>query len=173
MKPTGNTIRGHVLDVSHKPFSRALRFFDPQLYFVWNPKKCGKWGCWEIRRRPEEKSVRPEDVSVFQGNTIVFPKYHELSLVNHVIDLAYLNYNSIEKLKKMDMWNQKDMGHKGKHLTRTLDYNQAKFEERIDEKSSKELEYNLKQLKPEIRYFKDYVASGGNPHRLADAWGKT
>lgn len=168
--PVGPVVRGNILDCAQKPFEEALRLYDPQLYVVWNGKKLRKHGCWEIRRKPEEKTVRVTDVEVFEGNTIVFPKYHELNIVNHVLDLAYLNYNAIEKLKKMDMWTHKETGHRGKNLTNVLEYNHAKWLEKIDEQSADELQYNLKQLKSEIRYFKDHVNSGGNPHDLGKYW---
>lgn len=172
MGPTGNIIKGHVLDCTQKPFEEALRLYDPQLYVKWNPKKLRKHGCWEIRRKPDEKTLRPGDIYEFEGYTISWPKYHEIDIVNHVLDIGYLNYNAIEKLKSMDMWEQKDMGHKGKNLTKVLEYNEAKYLEGIDEKSAAEKEYNLKQFKKEISWFKEYVNSGGNPAHLASYWDK-
>jgi len=170
MGPTGRVIKGHVLDVGHTGFLRALKDYDPQLYIAWNPKKLQKHGCWEIRRTPLEKSVKTGDISVFQGNTIVFPKWHEINLVHHVLDLLYLNYNAIEKLKIMDMWNHKLTGHKGKNLTQALDYNEAKHEERVDQKSAEQLEYGLKQMRSEMRWFREYINSGGNPYAMTDHW---
>lgn len=184
MKPTGNTIIGHVLDCSQKPFLEALKLYDPLLYFKWNPKKCAGYGCWEIRRKPEEKTAKTSrsietprgkvttqgDVYEFDGYTITWPKYHEVNLTHHILDLAYLNYNAIEKLKKMDMWEQRDVGYKGKNLTSVLDYNEAKNLERIDEKAASEKAYGLKQIRKEIRYYKDLINSGGNPALLADYW---
>ena len=47
MDPTGKLIKGHVLDVSIKPFEEAMRFNlnDPYLYVKWNPEKMQGWGC--------------------------------------------------------------------------------------------------------------------------------
>ena len=104
VNPTGSTIRGHVLDSALKPLEQRLKDYDPQLYIKWNPKKLHGWGCWELRRKPEQKTVRPEDVVVFQGNTFVCPKYHELNLVDHVMDIPFLNYSIVKKLEKMDTW---------------------------------------------------------------------
>ncbi len=168
--PTGKAIEGHVLDCAKRPFLEALRLYDPLLYVKWNPKKCRGWGCWEVRRRPEEKTIRPEDVTVWRGNTIVCPKYHENNLTHHVLDIPYLNYRVLEKLKSMDMWEQKDMGYKAKNLNSVIEYNEAKFDEKTEDKALSELKYNLKQQKSQIRWLKDYVNSGGNPYRLADHW---
>lgn len=172
LSPTGNTIKGHVLDCAVGPLVERLRDYDPQLYVQWNPKKLRGWGLWEVRRKPEAKSVRKEDVVVYQGNTFVFPKYHEQGLVHHVLDVPFLNYKILEKLKSMDIWEHKDVGHKGKDLNHVLDYKEAKFLEREEDKAVKELDYNLKQYKKEIRWFKDYVATGQDPTRIADYWGK-
>jgi hypothetical protein len=170
--PVGNISKGHVLDCAAAPLVERLRDYDPQLYISWNPRKLRGHGCWEVRRKPDEKSVRENDVVVFQGNTIVFPKYHENNLVNHVLDVPYLNYLILEKLKRMDMWTHKETGFKGKKLTEVLDYKEAKFLEKEEDNALKELDYNLKQHSSEIRWFKDYVASGHNPYRLADYWGR-
>jgi len=170
LSPTGNTIKGHVLDCAVGPLVERLRDYDPQLYVTWNPRKLRGWGLWEVRRRPDTKSI--VETTQCDGFGIHRMEYKELNMINHVLDVPFLNYLILEKLKKMDMWNQKETGYKGKDLVKTLDYNEAKHDEKIDEESSRELEYNLKQYKSEIGWFKDYVASGQNPYRIADYWGK-
>lgn len=187
MGPTGGLCKGHVLDVSEKPFVQRLKDYDAQLYVKWNPKKLRGWGCWEIRRKPEEKTAKYSqrhellptgfmkygvqgDVYEFNGFTIVYPKYHELDLINHVLDVAFLNYSVIDKLKKMDMWNQKNMGYKGKNFNKEAEYLEAKHLDKIEDEALKELDYGMKQHKAEIRDFKEYVASGNNPYKLADHW---
>ena len=170
--PTGTVVKGHVLDVNYKAFDRALKLYDPQLYLKWNPKKCRKYGCWEIRRKPDEKTLKPADVYQFEGYTISWPKYHEMSMVNHVLDAAFLNYSILGKLKAMDMWTHKETGYKGKDLTKTLDYKEAKYLDKIEDQSLAELKYNLKQIRSELGGYKDFIAHGGNPALLADYWGK-
>lgn len=170
--PTGNLITGHVLDANPKGLEQALKLYDSQLYLKWNSKKLRGWGCWEVRYKPELKSVRLEDTIVWQGNTISVPKYHELDLINHVMDVPFVNYSVLEKIKKMDMWTKDELGHKGKNLTNVLHYNEAKHLEKVEDKALKELDYNLKQHKSEIRWFKDYVNAGQNPYRIADHWGQ-
>lgn len=165
--PTGRIATGSVLDCAKGPLEQALKFYDPCLYVKWNPKKLKGWGCWEIRRRPEEKQV-VESVS-FGGATFSRVEYKEYDMVHHVMDLAYLNYNALEKLKAMDTWSE---GRKGLEWVKQLDYREAKAQERIEAKASVEREYNLKQLKPQIKDLMDFVSSGGNPARLADHWSK-
>lgn len=165
--PTGNTIRGHVLDVSVDPLEQALRDYDPQLYVKWNPKKLKGWGCWEVRRKPESMVVTSSDVHDLGDYSISTPRYKELDVVNHVMDVPYLNYLILKKIHRMDIW---ALSHRGKNFVKDAEYAEAKYDEKLDEKSAKELEYNLKQMKHEIRYFREYVLSGGNPYRLADHW---
>ena len=185
VKPTGKVIKGHVLDCSVGPLVERLRDIDPLLYVAWNPKKLRGWGVWEVRRKSEEKTVRmpreweipgkgkigiPGDVTSFGGMTIVYPKYHEIDLVNHVLDVPFLNYGVLEKIKAMDSWEMKDMGYKGKNFVKQAEYLEAKHLEKIEDKAIEELEYGLKQIKGEVRDLQEFVASGGNPYRLADHW---
>ncbi len=187
--PTGKLNQGTVLDCSVKPFERMLKAYDSQLYVVWNQKKLKGWGTWEVRWRPELKSVRqsehPEylqtgalrppvqgDIYEFEGFTIVYPKYHENKFNNHVMDVPYLNYSVLTKIKQMDLWAKEELGYKAKKLTQELDYGEAKYMEKVEDNAIKELDYNLKQHKSEIRWFREYVNSGQNPYRLADNWGR-
>lgn len=187
IKPTGNLIKGNVLDASVGPLVERLRDYDPLLFVRWDPRKLRGWGCWSVMRQPEMKTVKRSqnpimlqtgkivppvqgDIYEFEGFTILDPKFHEMSLINHVLDVPYLNYQILDKLKEMDMWNQEGGGYKGKNITKMADYNNAKHLDKVEDKALKDLEYNLKQFGSEIKWFKDYVASGGNPDRIADYW---
>ncbi len=187
--PTGKLITGHVLDCSRAGVEAALKAYDPQLYVKWEPTKLRGWGCWELRWRPENKtarwSVHPEylpnmrikpavqgDVYEFEGYTIVQPKYHENNFNNHVMDIPFLNYSLLEKVKQMDVWAKEELGYKAKGLTKELDYREAKHLEKIEDQAIKDLDYNLRQHKSEIRWFKEYVNSGRNPYELASHWGQ-
>ncbi len=190
MGPMGKLIKGHVLDCSVKPFERALKDYWAPLYVKWNPNKLRGHGCYEIRFKPEVKTVRkaqpekrnklgllvreaiPGDVYEFDGFTIAYPKYHENDLINHVMDVPFLNYSVLEKLKKMDMWETEGMGEKGKNFVKQAEYLEAKHDEQLEEKMTTELQYGLKQLKPEIKAFKEYVHRNGNPYRIADYWSR-
>lgn len=184
---TGKLIKGHVLDSSPKYVERALKAYDPQLYVAWNSKKAYGHGVWEVRWKPEMKTVKkskaPEILQTgkiapaVQGDTfdwfnytIVWPKYHENNFNNHVMDVPFMNYSVLERIKAMDMWSKDNVGYKGQHLTKELAYKEAKFLEKEEDNAWKDLEYNLKQHKSEIRWFKDFVLDGGNPYRIADHW---
>lgn len=170
VKPTGSIIKGHVLDCAVGPLQRALREHDAQLYVKWNPRKLHGWGCWEVRRKPELKTIKYTDVVTFKGMTIAEPKYNELSIVNHVMDVPFLNYSVVSKVKAMDTWTKEQFGYKGKNFAKEAEYLEAKYDEKIDEESMKERDYNLKQLKSEIRDLKEFILSGGNPAQIADFW---
>lgn len=166
MGPTGKLIKGHVLDVAVKPFEEAIRFTlsDPYLYVRWNPKKMHGWGCWEIRRRPEFNSAL--DVAELDGQLIFKVGPKEYDLVHHVLDCAFLNYDAIRKLQKMDTWQHGDAGQyqdKIDRLTRNRD-------QRDRENRKKELAYAARHYKAEVQAFKDAIRDGVNPHSIAAHW---
>lgn len=186
--PTGGIIKGHVLDSSVKYVEHALQAYDEQLYLKWNSQKLRGHGCWEVRWRPTHKTIRwskhPEfiplgrcvwtapvqgDIYEFDGYTIAVPKYHETNLNNHVMDVPFVNYDILAKIKKMDVWAE-EFGAKGKNLTKELHYKEAKYLDKIEDNALKERDYALKQHKSEIQWFKEFLNSGGNPYRLADHW---
>lgn len=164
--PTGRIIQGHVLDARRDAFERALRGYDSLLYVKWNPNKLRGWGCWEIRRRPE-KNVALESVS-FEGNTYTKVGPKELDIINHVLDVAFLNYTQINKIISMDSW-IKD-GQYGKNFVRNMDSREEKFKEDIKRRDKADIAYAAKQNKKAIRDLKDMIASGVNPALLADHW---
>ena len=166
MGPTGKLIRGHVLDVSIKPFEEAMRFTlcDPYLYVKWNPKKMRGWGAWEIRRRPEFNSAL--DIAEFDGNLIFKVGPKEYDLVHHVLDCAYLNYDAIRKLKEMDTFQHGTATQYQDEIERrTRTRQQRELEQR-----EKDLSYMVKHYKTEIHAFQDALRDGVNPHAIAAHW---
>lgn len=164
--PTGRLSAGHVLDVARVPFQRALRDYDSQLYVRWNPAKLRGWGCWEIRRQPAEKSV--VETATYKGQTIVRLEYLENDLVHHVLDCAFLNYDQLRKLKDMDTY-------KYSSVSAWQDAQESIAKDRKAAQALKarsELKYLSKQIKSEMKDFRDYVASGHSPHQLANHWDK-
>jgi hypothetical protein len=176
-------VQGHVLDVSLRPLLAALRRYDPLLYFKWNPKKRAGQGVWELRRKPEFKSIHaarvvetprgnvhiPGDVYEFDGYTICEPKYHENHIENHVKDFDRLTYGILAWVADHDLF---QYGYKGKNTMSEAEYKEAKYEEKIDEDSYAEKQYMIKQHKTEFNDFREYILAGGNPARLMDYWGK-
>lgn len=183
IKGESKIVKGHVLDAAHRPLLEALKGYDSLLYVKWNPKKRGGLGSWELRRRPEFKTVkmgekiesprgwvyRPGDVYEFDGYTISVPKYHETSFENHVKDFDRLGYHMLDWLKKHDMW---EYGFKGARTGAEADYREAKYEEKIDEDAYAEKQYMIKQHRTQFQDFAAYINAGGNPARLVDYWGK-
>lgn len=182
VKGDSKIVRGHVLDVSVKPLLSALRQYDKQLYVKWNPKKRSGRGLWELRRKPEFKSVRegrfldtpfrgrvffPGDIHELDTTTISVPKYHENHVENHVKDFDHLTYDMVEWVSNHDLFKY---GYRGKDALNEADYRGAKFDEKIDEAADDERQYELKQMRTQINGFREYVLSGGNPYRLLDYW---
>lgn len=163
LSPTGAVTKGHVLDVAVKPFERALKDYDRQLYVKWNPKKLKGWGCWEIRRKPESLTIT-DWAEV--GSTVVFKlDYLENNLISHVLDCAFLNYSQLNKIRSMDTFQigpQQWIADR-EHL--------AKEQKLARQAAAKqELSYAAKEFKREMRDFKELVASGFNPHRVLGEW---
>lgn len=167
MGPTGNVIKGHVLDVAIKPFVKTLRFTlqDPYLYVKWNPEKYMGWGCWEIRRRPEFNSAL--DVTEFDGNLIFQVGPKENDLVHHVLDCAFLNYDAIRKLKEMDTW---QYGERGADWQDEVERQTRTRREREREAAQNEMRAMTNYFRREIRQFKEMIKDGVNPASIAQHW---
>lgn len=160
---TGSLVTGDILDVNRNALERKLRDYDSQLYLKWNPKKLRGYGLWEVRRRPNLPTAHP--ISVFKGTTIYKLDYIENDIINHVMDLPYLNYSALTKLEKMDTW-------KDKNWVQNAEYKGAKYREDAEKKKLKELAYNFKQQKQEIRDYRQWISEGNNPALLAHFWGQ-
>ena len=167
--PVGKLIKGHVLDCAKKPLEESLQKYDAQLYVKWNPRKLRGEGCWELRRRPEEKQVK--EVVTFKGQSYQVLDYIEYDVVHHVKDFAFLNYKMLDWVRDPlnDTWAQ---SYKAKDFTKDYEYREAKHHETVDEKSSEERKYNIKQNKSEIRGLMRYLNDGGDPSLIIDAWNK-
>ena len=152
--PTGKLVTGDVLDVNKDGLMQALKFYDPQLYVEWNPKKRNGWGMWEVRRLPNEKTkVKAGELN---GSPLYVLVYWENNFNNHIMDVEYLNYDILTKLKRMDTWAVKNW-------TDKLEQNEREYEERRRQKNKEDLRYAIKQNKSAARDFKEAVASGYSP----------
>lgn len=166
MQPTGRLIKGHVLDVSVRPFVEAMRFTlsDPFLYVKWNPEKARGWGCWEIRRAPEFNSAI--DIAEFDGKLIFKVGPREYDLVHHVLDCAFLNYDAIRKLKEIDTWQH---GNAKQYLDKQERMTDTRLERQVQQRQ-KETAYAAKHYKAEIKAFQSALRDGVNPHAIAAHW---
>jgi hypothetical protein len=168
MGPTGNIVQGHILDSARAPLERKMKEIDPLLYFKWNPKKLKRWGLWEIRRRPEEKCVK--DIAKVGETHYLLIDSVENNFENHIMDVPFLNYEIIEKLKKMDTWQH---SYRGQNFLSDMDSRAESHKERTEEKIKSERKYELKQQKTAIRDLMNYTLSGGDPSQIANHWGKS
>ncbi len=159
--PTGCIVKGTIWDCNKEKLERQMRDYDAQLYLQWNPKKHYKMGCWEVRRRPTEKSVK--DIAVYGGNTYVRVDYCESPLIHHVTDLPFLTPRVLEWLHKSDTSHNKQW-------VKDLEYDEAKFNAAKVAKNREDMLYQAKQYKTQIRAFKEMLLSGLNPARIAEYW---
>lgn len=165
INPTGQVIRGHVLDCSVDPLVERLRDYDPQLYVKWNSKKLRGWGLWEVRRRPNLKVVK--ETVVAGGNTYNVIDYVENNFENHIMDVPFLNYQILERLKQMDTW---AVSTHGKDFVSTMESREESYKEKVKEKALSERRYEIKQHMSQVRDLMDYTLSGGDPSRIANHW---
>lgn len=162
--PTGSIVKGDVLDCAWEPLQRTLRFYDPQLYLQWNPNKRKGLGVWEVRRRPNKKSVY--EVYEWEGNTYLHIDWLEIDIVNHVLDCNQgLNYSVVEKIKKMDTWQDKNW-------VKNLESAEKEYTDNLNSNARKELVYGLKQYRRAARDLRESVLSGTPLTELARAWGR-
>lgn len=167
--PVGPVCKGHVLDVSRKPFERALRDLDPLLYVKWNPQKLQKHGCWEIRRRPDINSIL--DIVDWRGMSILNLEPVELPMVNHILDCAFLNYDQIRKLKGMDTWAHGNTAQDGaKKWLDKLDDLELQNSRDAAKKANEARSYAARHYKKELRAFKEAVRDGVNPGIIGKYW---
>jgi hypothetical protein len=164
--PTGKLVRGHVLDVSLKPFLRALKDYDKQLYVEWNPRKLRGEGCWEIRRLPNQKTA------VYQGSLggLNFYKilYLESRLTHHVLDCAFLNYDVLRKLQDIDMYRIiKGSGYAS--LDDLIESRTKEAQEAKRAEASHNLKYAIRQNKSAMSNFYEMVRSGIHPAQVLNS----
>lgn len=162
--PVGNIVQGDILDVNKKAFERVLRDYDSLLYVKWNPTKLKGFGCWEIRRRPATKSAvyagTHNDVNFFEI------KHVEYDMIHHVLDVAFLNYDAINKLKRMDTF----------ATSNWIDGFESREKEAkaiYDKKLKEDLKYSIKQIKTQAAGLREAVLSGTNLAELAKHWGSS
>lgn len=170
---TGYLVQGDVLDTNKLHLERALRDYDAQLYLKWNPKKCAGMGTWELRARPEKKTV------IFQGShegiNYYSLEYKEIGVENHIKDFQILGYDIVTWVKSHDLWSQigyiKGNEKQVNYLVDKIEYNERRIKAEKQEKLRNEVRYQMRQEKSAIRDYKDAIMSGTNPSLLAHFWG--
>lgn len=100
VKNLGKLVEGHVLDVNRKQFELELKRIESRLYLKWNPEKQRGYGCWEIRIKPTK--LTPVYQCSYRGSKIFTLEPIENSLVHHILDVPFLNYQVLNKLREMD-----------------------------------------------------------------------
>lgn len=164
--PTGNIVRGTVLDCNKEALELALKRYDAQLYLKWNPKKNRGFGLWEVRRRPEQMMLVPK--TIWKGDLYSSLEYVENNLVHHVMDSHSLNYHIVERVKAMDTWKTNE--ETGLSFTDRYEAKERAHAEEISAKQKEAIKYKSRYYKKEIRDLKEALQSGLDPNRLANYW---
>ena len=170
--PTGYLVRGDVLDCNAKSLDRAVKKYDPQLYLKWRPEKNHGYGQWELRRRPDHKSI----VETIQLNGITIHKlqYKEWDIENHVFNLEHLGYDLLDKLKRCDVWSkigyEKGKTNRVDQFLNTVDKNYNTKKATDKQKNYDEAVYQMKQGKTFLKRFQEDIQSGYNPANLMRYW---
>lgn len=159
-KPTGFLVEGHIFDVDKESFTAALHEIDPLLYVKWNPYKCKGYGCWEIRRKPAQP-ILVDTTNVATDHLLIFDT-QENSVVHHVLDCAFLNYDQIRKVKSMDTAGQ-DFG-------AWLDNKEAEYREEAAERGKRAIADTVSQFRKELTDLQEAVKNGANLAEIALHW---
>lgn len=147
----GNINVGHVADCNKERLERMLKDYDNQLYIRWDAKRKNGRGCWQIRRRPNDKTQVYQ--GHYQGQPIFTAEYVEEDLTHHVLDVEVLSYDLVGKIKSMDAWNEK-------HFINDLEYLEDKASNEARKKNQEDLKYHMKQYRRTWRDMKEALASG-------------
>lgn len=155
-KGPGSTRIGSVFDCNRKSFERLLKDYSDRLYVGWNPFKNGGKGCWEVWHRPSQKTAVLAYYDETTGFKLYTADYQPSDFEHWVADLDYLYYGFIEKLHKMDAWENKQLisGH---------DDEFEKERERREKQEDEHLKYVVRHNKSVFRDLLDYTQSGINP----------
>jgi hypothetical protein len=156
-KRLGNVVVGHVLDVNKKYLEKALKHYDKQLYLKWNARKNEGNGCWEVRRTPNQPVALLE--GEWQGRNIFVLDYVENDIVHHILDVPFLNYDILTRIKEMDAWNNPN-------LVADNDYKAQKMKEEANSKHRAELRYQIGHFRKQFAELQEETRSGRNPLKL-------
>jgi hypothetical protein len=169
--PTGSLIKGDVLDSSQKALEAKLRDIDSQLYVTWNPHKFRGYGAWELRRRPDLKYALYQ--GSFQGTPIYELAYLETG-INHIKDMAFLDYRILEWVRDADLWTKYGLGREQnsrlEYFKTNIERAEREYKARQKAKARAELKYQILQDRKIVRDFKERIASGLNPGLLGKHW---
>lgn len=172
MGPTGGTVVGDILDCNKETLERAIQAYDSLLYFKWNPLKQRGHGIWELRRRPDKKTIVSS--VVYKGNTYCLVDYKEHDLEHHVWDLPYLGYDLLQRLKDADQFvhsnYESNQHHRMIRHLRLMDEAHFRVKEEAKAKARADMLYNLKQDKGIIKDFQEKLISGVDPNHLMRFW---
>lgn len=161
--PTGKIITGHVLDCNPRGVERALQRHDKNLYVKWNPDKLQGYGCWEVRMRPTQYSVKR--VYDWTDHAIIHLDYVESDMLHHVKDVPFMNYDVVKQIKDMDTW-QYDS------FVDEIERQEMEREHTYRQKNREELRYKLRHNRSLARDLQNAVLQGANLNDLARHWGK-
>lgn len=150
----GWTSKGSVLDCNRQYFDFLLKQYFSSLYVGWNPMKNEGKGCWEVWQRPSKK------VLVLQGETDFGPLYtleYQVSDFEHwVQDLPYLTPTFINRLREMDMW-------ENKQFLDQMDNRMDEDQDKLDREEEDSIKYAVRHNKSLFRKLKGLAEDGYNP----------
>lgn len=166
--PTGALIQGSIHDCNKSSLESAIKSYDPLLYIKWNPNKFNKMGCWELRRRPEKKSVK--QTLEYGGAKYHHLDYVEIDIVNHIFDVPVLGYNLVQKIKKSDVWAA--AGYDGTNLDKIyskltgIEDKRLEIQQGIKDKNMSDALYGMKQIRNQLNGYRQSILDGQNPADL-------
>lgn len=150
----GHMVKGSLFDCSRNLFERLLKTYFSQLYVGWNPFKNEGQGCWEVWQKPSFKTATKRVES--KDYTIFTLDYQPNDFEHHVYDLPYLTPKFIDRLREMDMW-------ENKNFAKNLDYQLEEDQQDLDRKEQEDIKYAVRHHKDLFRQLKALAQDGYNP----------
>lgn len=151
----GWTKVGSIFDMNRATFGRMLRAYSTDLYFGWNPMKNFGYGVWEVWQKPRMLTPVKQDVT-FNGESVFILEYQPNDFEHHVFDLQFLTPRFIEKLREMDMW-------ENKHLIKQADDRLETDNEKINKEEEDSIKYAVRHNKAAFKKLKALAQDGYNP----------
>lgn len=160
IQPPGSLIEGHLFDVDKVEFEKALKAYDSSLYVYWNSKKLKGAGCWEIRRKSRIYVTDQEEIG--QRNYLIANEHYDPQ-VDHVLDVCFLNYDQIRKIREMDVAHIADYAAHVEKLER-------EYKEKAKERGQAAIKDVVSQFGREISQLQAALRDGLNPAEIARYW---
>lgn len=131
-----------------------LSDIDDRLYVGWNPFKKDGQGIWEVWYRPSKKTATLEAECKYYSISVL--EYKPNDFEHWVADLEFLSYDFLNRLREMDMW-------ENKNFIQKMDDRLEEDQEKLNKAEEESIKYAVKHNKKLFSQLKGLAQDGYNP----------